>query len=496
MTDALADSPLVATGIAGFDDILGGGLTAQRMYLVEGNPGAGKTTLGLQFLLEGVRLGERGLYITLSETREELDAVMRSHGWRTDGIDICELAPTEAELDPDAQSTMFHPAEAELNVTVGRVLAEVERVRPSRVVFDSLSELRLLAQSSLRYRRQILALKQFFAGRHGTVLLLDDRTAEGPDHHLHSLAHGVITLEQFAPDYGSERRRLRVRKMRGRTFRDGYHDYTIRRGGLDVYPRLVAAEHHATFAAGQVASGVAGLDRLLGGGPDWGSSTLLMGSAGCGKSSIAVQYLSAAAGRGEAGAYFTFDESMRNLLARADGMNMDFRRHIETGRIRVEQINPGELAPDEFMHRVQIAAEAGARIVIIDSLNGYLNAMPDARFLMTQLHELFTYLGQRGVATFLVMAQHGLVGVGIQTPIDVSYLADNVVLLRYFEAFGRIRRSISAVKRRGGAHEDSIRELTISPRGLNVGEPLDEFQGILTGVPTFIGSAGQLGGES
>jgi circadian clock protein KaiC len=482
---------IVATGVDGLDDILGGGLPPNRLYLIEGNPGSGKTTLALQFLLEGQRHGERGLYVTLSETKDELHAVAHSHGWSLDEIAVCELIPSEDSLRPDTQPRMFHPSEVELSETTQAVLAEVERAKPTRVVFDSLSEMRLLAQNPLRYRRQILALKQFFIGRQCTVLLLDDRTSEETDLQLQSLAHGVVSLEHLAPEYGAERRRLRVMKMRGMWFRGGYHDFLIRRGGLAVFPRLVAAEHHRPFDRGAAPSGVAALDALLGGGLDRGTSALLMGPAGSGKSSIATQYVVAAAARGEKAAVFAFDESLGTLLARSAGLGMGLRAHLDAGRVRVQQVDPAELSPGEFAHAVRSAVEqGGARVVVIDSLNGYLNAMPEERFLTIQLHELLTYLGQQGVVTLLVVAQHGLFG-NMQAPVDTSYLADAVVLLRYFEAQGRIRRAISVVKKRSGAHEETLRELRMGPAGLIVGEPLEGFQGILTGTPTVLRPGGK-----
>jgi circadian clock protein KaiC len=483
----------LTTGVAGLDHVLGGGLTPHRLYLIEGDPGAGKTTLALQFLLEGVRRGEAGLYVTLSETREELDGVARSHGWSLEGLTVCELIPSEESLLPDAQPRMFHPSEVELSETTRTVLLEVERTRPARVVFDSLSEMRLLAQNPLRYRRQILALKQFFAGRRCTVLLLDDRTSAVTDLQLQSLAHGVVTLEHLAPIYGAERRRLRVVKMRGVAFQGGYHDFKIERGGLAVFPRLVAAAHHRAFSREQIASGVPALDALLGGGLDRGTSTLLTGPAGSGKSAIAAQFAVAAARRGESAALFTFDEAVATLLARAEGMGMGLRGQVEAGRVSVQQVDPAELSPGELTHAVRRAAERDrARVVVIDSLNGYLNAMPEERFLTIQLHELLTYLGQQGVVTILIVAQHGLLGNAMQTPVDASYLADTVILLRYFEAGGRLLRAVSVVKRRGGAHEETLREFRLGPGGLVVGEPLENFHGILTGTPSFLRAPGSL----
>lgn len=488
MQEAGAGSPpaRAATGIAGLDDVLGGGLTRDRLYLVEGDPGAGKTTLALQYLREGARLGERGLYVTLSETEEELREVAQSHGWSLDGIDIFELVASEDNLSPDAQYTMFHPSEVELSNTTGQVLEQVEQTRPQRIVFDSLSEFRLLAQNALRYRRQILALKQFFTGRRCTVLLLDDRTSEGHDLQLQSIAHGVVTLEQLSPGYGAERRRLRVVKLRGMSYRGGYHDFTIVKGGLRVFPRLVAPEHGAEVDSEQVASGVPALDALLGGGPERGTSVLLLGPAGAGKTSIATQYALAAAAAGEHAAIFTFDESAGTLLARCAGMAMPLAPHVQSGRVRIQQIDPAELSPGAFADTVQRAVEADrARVLVIDSLNGYLNAMPEERFLTIQLHQLLMYLGQKGVLTFLVAAQHGLLGSHMESPIDASYLADSVLLFRHFEATGEVRRALSVMKKRRSGHENSIRELRLTSSGIQVGEPLREYCGLLTGTPVL-----------
>jgi circadian clock protein KaiC len=482
----------VCTGIAGLDNVLGGGLDPDRLYLVEGEPGTGKTTLALQYLLEGARRGERGLYVTLSESEQELRLVAARHGWTMDDLSIFELVPPEASLDPDREQTLFHPAELELAETVNLIFDRVSEIDPARVVFDSLSEMRLLAQNPLRYRRQILALKHFFAGRKSTVLLLDDLSAHGSDMHLHSIAHGVILLEQLALNYGAERRRLRVKKMRGIAFRGGYHDFTIQTGGIDVFPRLIAAEHHKAFIGELTSSGSAELDSLLGGGLERGTSTLLIGGAGVGKSSIAVTYAVAAATRGERVAMFAFDEGLGTLFARAASLGVSLREHVTDGRISIQQIDPAEMSPGEFTQLVRHAVEAeGARVLIIDSLNGYLNAMPDERFLILQMHELLTYLNQLGILTIVVLAQHGLMG-HMQTPIDLSYLSDAVIMLRYFEAGGRVRRAISVVKKRSGAHEDTIREFQLSPLGLRVGPPLTEFNGILTGTPTYVGGPSPL----
>ena len=478
---------LLKMGVPGLDDVLGGGLTAHRLYLLEGAPGAGKTTVAIQFLREGVANGEAVLYVTLSETAQELQGVAESHGWDLKGIEVRELLPAQDALEPDDQYTMFHPSEVELGETTLRILADVDKIKPTRVVFDSLSELRLLAGGSLRYRRQILALKQFFTGRQCAVLLLDDLTATDQDLQVQSIAHAVIRLEQLNPDYGASRRRLVVTKYRGRAFRGGYHDYRIARGGLQVFPRLVASEHTLPLTQTRIPSGLVALDDLLGGGIEKGTSTLFVGAPGTGKSSVAVQFAVAAARRGETAALFIFDESVNTLRTRSKGLGMDLGAFIDSGRIRVRQVDPAELSPGEFVHEIREAVEQhGATMVVIDSLNGYLNAMPDERFLIVQLHELLTYLGQHGVATMLIGAQHGLIGMQMQTPVDASYLADSVLLLRYFEDGGEVKQAISVLKKRGGAHERSIRAFSLDAQGIHVGAPLRNFRGILTGVPVPI----------
>ncbi|HEX6156563.1 MAG TPA: ATPase domain-containing protein [Burkholderiales bacterium] len=480
----MTESAVAATGVAGLDDILGGGLTPHRLYLLEGMPGSGKTTLAFQFLLEGVRRGESVLYVTLSETAEEIRAVAASHGWSIDGIAIRELVPSEQALEAGEQYTVFHPSEVELSDTTEKILDDVDRLKPARIVFDSLSELRLLAGNPLRYRRQILALKQFFAGRRCTVLLLDDLTAAEHDLQVQSIAHGALLLEHTMPAFGPPRRRLSVTKFRGREFRAGYHDYAIRRGGLEVYPRLVAAEHRQESNRQRLESGVAGLDKLIGGGLERGTSTLVQGAAGTGKSTISALFCTRAAERGERSALFIFDESANTLFSRLDGLGVPLRKHAEGGLVKVQQVDPAELSPGEFVHAIRGAVEEQrARIVVIDSLNGYLNSMPDEKFLIIQLHELLTYLGQRGVATVLVAAQHGLMGAQMHAPVDASYLADSVVLLRYFEAEGEVRQAISVVKMRGGEHERTIREFSMKGGRITVGEPLRDYRGVFTGVP-------------
>lgn len=479
-----AGGNLLGTGVAGLDDVLRGGLPPARMYLVEGDPGAGKTTLALQFLRESVRLGQNALYITLSETRDELIAVCRSHGWALDGIDVHEVS---AALADDEDNTLFVPGDIELGERAREMLAEVERVNPSRIVLDSCTELRLLAQSQLRFRRQLLALKEALVRRGCTILLLDNPGGHGGDTLLQSLVHGVIHMEQLSPDYGSERRRLRVNKLREVKFRGGYHDFVIRKGGLEVFPRLVAAEHHDAIEVESLKSGVSELDDLLGGGLPRASSTLIIGPAGSLKSSLAIQYASALARGGERAALFLFDEDEATMADRSEGLGMPVRRYIREGLLQVRQVDPAELSPGELTHIIREAVEVGgARMVVIDSLNGYLHAMAQEKLLVLQLHELLTYLRQVGVATVMVVALHGLVG-HQEAPVDVSYLADNVILMRYFEAHGRVRRAISMVKKRTGRHEDTIRELSVENDRLLVGPALDQFRGVLTGTPEFIG---------
>ncbi|HEX8616894.1 MAG TPA: ATPase domain-containing protein, partial [Thermoanaerobaculia bacterium] len=466
---------LTPTGIQGLDDVLGGGLTKNRIYLIMGDPGVGKTTLGLHFLLEGIRRGEKVLYVALSETREEIEAVAASHGWSLDDVEIFEYTAGN-RLDDSDETTLFHPSEVELGEATRTMIEAVERVKPDRVVIDSLAEMRLLAQNPLRYRRQILGLKHYFSGKKATVLLLDDKDVASGDMQLLTLAHGVLLLEQLAPVYGSERRRIRVSKFRGVKYRGGFHDVAIRTGGLVVFPRLVAAEHRPHPIRGRVESGIPAVDLLLGGGIDRGTSTLLMGPAGAGKSALASQYATAAAQRGENVAMFLFDESRNTLMARCEGISMPLLEQIENGRIAIQQIDPAEVPPGEFVQLVREQVEKrNISVLVIDSLNGYVNAMPEERFLTIHMHELLTYLGQHGVATLLVVAQHGLVGNSMMSPVDVSYLADCVILLRYFELSGEIRKAVSVVKKRSGSHEKAIRPFAIGSDGWMVGPPLTEF---------------------
>ncbi len=475
------------TGIAGIDDILGGGLPKNRLYLVKGEPGVGKTTLALQFLLEGARSGERVLYITLSETRDEIRQVADSHGWSLDAVQLYELSTVERTLGLDDENTLYSPADVDLKETVRVLLDEVERVRPQRVVFDSLSEVRLLAQTPLRYRRQLLSLKQYFAGRECTVLLLDDRTGSDSDQQVESLAHGVILLELVPVLYGAERRRLRIAKLRGSPFRTGYHDYAVTTGGLAVFPRLVAAEHRSEAMTEPLPSGLPLLDRLLGGGVDRATATLFIGPAGTGKSAMATQFACAAAERGEVASMFLFEERIGTFRRRAQNLGMPLEQVTASGKVRVHQIDPAEMAPDQFTHLVREAVEKYAtRVVVIDSINGYFTAMPDGRYLSLQMHELLGYLAERGVASILTMAQSGLPGAPVSSPVDLSYLADTIVLLRYYELEGRLRKAVSVLKKRSGPHEQSIRSFDLGSNGIVIGPHLTQMQGVLAGMPRLV----------
>ncbi len=489
MAGTFADK--AAFGVPGLDDITRGGLARGRLFLLEGSPGTGKTTLASQFLLAGVAAGERCLYITLSETADELRDGAASHGWALpDGFEIFELAPPENLLDDDQRQSLLYSADLELGETTQRIFEAFERLAPDRVVLDSLSEIRLLAQSSLRYRRQILALKHYFSKHGSTVLMLDDLTSDVLDKTVHSVAHGVIRLEEMAPNYGPQRRRLRVLKYRGQAFRGGFHDFSLETGGARVFPRLVSAEHRRDFTRQSVTSGTAQLDALLGGGFERGASTLIAGPAGAGKSLLSITFAAAAVARGERAAMFVFDEELSLLFDRSLGLGVDLRAMVASGGLVIEQVDAAELTPGEFAHRVRSNVETGAaQLVVIDSLNGYQQAMPEEQALILHMHELLQYLNRQGVMTFVTVAQHGLVG-DMTTPVDVTYLADAVILLRYFEALGRVRRAISAVKKRTSAHEDTIREFRIDGRGITLGEPLTNFQGVLRGVPTIVDPAG------
>ncbi|MGI8908509.1 MAG: ATPase domain-containing protein [Candidatus Sumerlaeaceae bacterium] len=485
------------TGINGLDNILIGGFPRNRIYLVEGDPGTGKTTLGMQFLFEGREQGERGLYVTLSETLDELNSVADSHGWTMKGIEVLELIAAQDLATAEDQYTVFDPAEVELGETLRSILAEVERIQPARVVLDSLSELRLLAQGSLRYRRQILALKQFFAGRKCTVLLLDDMSAGTADQHVQSLAHGVVRLQQLPAEFGVDRRILRIQKVRGVAFRSGSHDFHIATGGLQVYPRLVAAEHPGHPFDEFLSSGVEKVDALLEGGIRRATSTLFLGPVGSGKSTLAAQYAHAAATRGEKVAIYLFEEGLQTYIERCQGLNIDVCSPHLSEFITVQQIDPAELSPGHYADIVRQAVELdGVRLVVIDSLNGYFNAMPGERQLLLQLHELLSFLRQHGVTTLLTEGQHGMMGTDMSSPVDVSYLADTVFLLRYFEAGGEVRKAMSIIKNRTGGHERTIREFKMGAGGYVVGEPLREFQGVLTGIPNYVGKAAPLLGKN
>jgi circadian clock protein KaiC len=475
---------LARTGIRGLDDVLAGGLTPNRLYLVDGDPGSGKTTLALQFLMEGVERGDTTLYVTLAETIHELQSVAVSHDWNLDRIQLLEIIPGGDALSSDDHITMFHPSEVELGEATEKILAAVEQIKPKRVVIDSLSELRLLSQHSLRYRRQILALKRFFMGRECTVMLLDDRTADATDRQPYSIAHGVITLEQLTPEYGSQRRRISVSKYRGSSFRAGYHDFVIRQGGIEVFPRLVAGEYPANMQRVPVPSGLPALDEMLGGGLTSGTSTLITGPAGTGKSSLAMQFAITACKRGERAAVALFDESTATLVERMQGIGCPIDEYMRDGLIAVHQIDPAEFSPGQLMHLLREQVEnRDVKMIVLDSLNGYMHSMPGENFLTVQLHELTSYFGHRGVTTILVSTQQGMIGPAMRSPVDATYLADSVLMMRYFEDAGRVRKAVSVVKKRTGRHEDTIREMSMDSQGIHVGEPLSDFRGVLTGVP-------------
>ena len=476
-----------SVGVEGMDEVLAGGLTRGRVYLMEGSPGTGKTTIATQFLLAGAAAGEKGLYITLSETEVELRESAVSHGWNFDErAEIFELVPPESLLDDDQQQSLLYSSDLELGETTKRVFDAIERIKPERVVVDSLSEIRLLAQSSLRYRRQILAMKHYFSRLGLTVLMLDDLTTDTHDKTVHSVAHGVIRLEELAPDFGGERRRLRVVKYRGQKYRGGFHDFVISTGGVRVFPRLISSEHKADFDRQILTSQSPELDALLGGGIERGSSALVLGPAGTGKSLLTLTFAVGAIKRGERAAMFVFDEELGLLIERAKGLGLDLRAMIESGDLMLTQVDAAELAPGEFAHLVRTCVEQhGVRTVIIDSLNGYQAAMPEERQLILHMHELLQFLNRQGATTFLTVAQHGLVG-DMRAPVDVTYLADTVILLRYFEAAGRVRRAISVIKKRTSSHEDTIREYRIHSGGISLGEPLTNFQGVLRGVPELL----------
>jgi circadian clock protein KaiC len=483
-------------GIPGLDDILAGGLQRKRVYLLEGSPGTGKTTTAMSFLRAGAELGEKTLYITLSETEEELRDTSRAHGWDLKGVEIFELVPPESLLDEQQQQSLLYSSDLELGETTRMIFDAVERTNPQRVAIDSLSEIRLLAQSSLRYRRQVLALKHYFAKHGATVLLLDDLTTETLDKTVHSVAHGVVRLEELAPEYGAERRRVRVIKYRGRKFRGGYHDFAIRTGGLEVYPRLVSAEHRTAFARIPMPSGIEGLDAILGGGVERGSSCLILGPAGTGKSLVSLYFILSALRRGEKAALFAFDEELGLLHDRTKVFGIDLEAMVASGNLLIQQVDAAELSPGEFTARVRHCVDAvGIKTVVIDSLNGYQAAMPEENFLILHIHELLQYLNRQGVATFLTVAQHGLVG-DMRAPVDVTYLADTVILLRYFEAVGEVRRAMSVIKKRSGGHEKTIREFSIGQNGLSVGPALTNFHGVLRGVPNFVGEGSGLMGDA
>lgn len=483
---------IVKTGISGLDDIVAGGLPKNRFYLIEGQPGAGKTTIAIQFLMKGRELGESTMYITLSETQSELEAVARSHGWSLDGIAILDLSSARESLISETENTIFAPSEVELKQTIDYLFNEIRKMNPTRLVLDSLSEVRLLAQNDLRFRRQILGFKEFFADRACTVLMLDETFAESFNFQVQSIVHGVVTLSNLPPEYGAERRRLLVTKLRGVKFRGGFHDFAIRTGGIEVYPRLIAAEHAARFEPTILSTGVRGIDELLKGGIHSGSSTLLLGPAGTGKSSMLIQFVHSAATRGEKSSIFLFEETAEIYLNRARDLNLDLRQFLESGIVKIKHVDPAEFSSGELVQSIRSSIDLdGVRVVVLDSLNGYINSMPGERYLNLQLHELLTYLNQMGIVTFLVLAQQGIIG-DIHAQVDLTYLADTVLLLRHFEAFGQVHQAISVLKKRTGDHERTLRQLWIDQNGVHVGKPLHQFQGVLGGIPQFNGVADEV----
>lgn len=480
----------VATGVPGLDQILSGGLPNNQIYLVQGDPGAGKTTFAMQFLLEGLRANQSALYVTFSESRRELEGVAASHGWDIAKLAIFDLSATESLFRLEAQNTVFHSSEIELTETTQALLRVIEEANPTRLAIDSVSELRLLAGSDLRFRRQLLFLKTYFAQRGITVLLVDDLADPERNHTLQSLAHGVVGLERLTPEFGANRRRLSVLKLRGSSFIEGYHNYAIRTGGSVVFPRVSAASGRRTIEPKLLSSGLPALDALLKGGLDAGTSALLVGPAGSGKSTVAMQFVHAAAQRGERACIFLFDENLHSYHLRARSMNLALDEGIFAEQISVQQIDPAEMSIGEFAHVVYSQVEAGVSIIVIDSLNGYLQASPGERHITLHLHELLSYLSQHGVLTITILAQQGMIG-SMASPIDVTYLADTVLLLRYFEWSGSVHKALSVFKRRGGPHENTIRELILSAEGVRIGEPLTHLRGILSGIPEALISPGQ-----
>jgi circadian clock protein KaiC len=475
------------TGIVGLDEVLGGGLPKNNLFLIQGKPGTGKTTLSIQFLLEGVREGEKCLYVTFSETKKEIESVARSHDWDISKIDILELSAISEGVGKASYTTLFHPSEIELSKTINIVLDQIKKTKPQRIVFDSVSELRLLAETSLRYRRQMLAFKEFFINQGATVLFLDDLTTEAGDLHVQSIVHGVLLLEKFRAGYGVERRQFHIVKLRGVEFRGGTHDYAILKGGIRIFPRLVSSDHKNTFAHERISTGLKALDDLLGGGLDRGTSNLILGPAGTGKSTISLQCAIAAANQGKKVAIYSFEESPTNLIFRAKTLEMGLQKHLDSGQIILRKIDPAELTPGQFtslLRETTVVQKAG--LIVIDSLNGYVHAMPEQQFLMLQLHELLTYLGNSGVITIMVLAQAGMMG-NMHTPLDLTYLADSVIITRFFEAFGSIKKAISVTKKRTGDHEETLRELKIGKGGISVGPVLAEFAGIFSGMPRYLG---------